>query len=112
MLPDVAAVAIVMLSAILSQCTYRCVVLPDLSGCRRSSSALFCLNAPTGAWCSLTLSMASWRGSRAASQCTYRCVVLPDYMYHQAKEQLRESQCTYRCVVLPDTNRRPRGDRA
>ena len=36
-----------------SQCTYRCVVLPDptaSSPTRRPT----CLNAPTGAWCSLT----------------------------------------------------------
>ena len=37
-----------------SQCTYRCVVLPDgeLSSTARNSGV--CLNAPTGAWCSLT----------------------------------------------------------
>ena len=37
----------------LSQCTYRCVVLPDPRRSVRSSSFV-CLNAPTGAWCSLT----------------------------------------------------------
>ena len=36
-----------------SQCTYRCVVLPDgaLGGYKRTPVGL---NAPTGAWCSLT----------------------------------------------------------
>ena len=36
------------------------------------------LNAPTGAWCSLT----AWCVAAATmmvSQCTYRCVVLPDH---------------------------------
>ena len=36
-----------------------------------------CLNAPTGAWCSLTTSrLHDLAGTR--SQCTYRCAVLPD----------------------------------
>ena len=60
-----------------SQCTYRCVVLPDPLS--TSCSCATCgLNAPTGAWCSLT--RCRWSASRwmAMSQCTYRCVVLPD----------------------------------
>ena len=63
-----------------SQCTYRCVVLPD-----RTSP----LTEPV----------------QLVSQCTYRCVVLPD-VYHRngicAPGSL--SQCTYRCVVLPDSH--------
>ena len=60
-----------------AQCTYRCVVLPDID-------------------------LPGAEGYVAKSQCTYRCVVLPDrkldtFVYHEAK-----SQCTYRCVVLPD----------
>ena len=39
----------------LSQCTYRCVVLPDLKAGMRM------------------------RVHYMGSQCTYRCVVLPDY---------------------------------
>ena len=38
-----------------SQCTYRCVVLPD-EGRERPGHQPESLNAPTGAWCSLTLS--------------------------------------------------------
>ena len=38
----------------LSQCTYRCVVLPDLAGAPWWALTGTCLNAPTGAWCSLT----------------------------------------------------------
>ena len=36
-----------------SQCTYRCVVLPD-SHLRNRKLDDIGLNAPTGAWCSLT----------------------------------------------------------
>ena len=39
-----------------SQCTYRCVVLPDDEAVRRAAS-------------------------QAGSQCTYRCVVLPDLTF-------------------------------
>ena len=35
------------------------------------------LNAPTGAWCSLT-QMRQLEAALVESQCTYRCVVLPD----------------------------------
>ena len=37
-----------------SQCTYRCVVLPDKREVEATRAADG-LNAPTGAWCSLTL---------------------------------------------------------
>ena len=60
-----------------SQCTYRCVVLPDeedLSWLERQVR----LNAPTGAWCSLTGGGGSGGSVSVRSQCTYRCVVLPD----------------------------------
>ena len=52
-LPDLIAF-IVSLVLWESQCTYRCVVLPDryTEGLRASSCRL---NAPTGAWCSLTV---------------------------------------------------------
>ena len=61
-----------------SQCTYRCVVLPDL-GVMFTIIFLY------------------------SSQCTYRCVVLPD-MKLETDDKIVElmSQCTYRCVVLPD----------
>ena len=82
-----------------AQCTYRCVVLPDdtrgpgITRCTR-------LNAPTGAWCSLTWT-AMFVTAHFWSQCTYRCVVLPDVI-REAMEGRLKSQCTYRCVVLPD----------
>ena len=63
-----------------SQCTYRCVVLPDEALVLAATEALW------------------------VSQCTYRCVVLPDEaLVLAATEALWVSQCTYRCVVLPDT---------
>ena len=37
-----------------SQCTYRCAVLPDLFGAIVGTLCAIGLNAPTGAWCSLT----------------------------------------------------------
>ena len=43
----------------LSRCTYRCVVLPDANMERQTTSLLARLNAPTGAWCSLTERRAS-----------------------------------------------------
>ena len=36
------------------------------------------LNAPTGAWCSLTKIIAGAGDPALGSRCTYRCVVLPD----------------------------------
>ena len=60
-----------------SQCTYRCVVLPDT-------------------WSMPQLS--AWY----PSQCTYRCVVLPDGSGPMPPSSAVSSQCTYRCVVLPD----------
>ena len=57
----------------------RCVVLPDISVLGRSTALLRRLNAPTGAWCSLTApSSPPSTPIRGESQCTYRCVVLPD----------------------------------
>ena len=67
-----------------SQCTYRCVVLPDRLDVmeRRPPCGL---NAPTGAWCSLTIIcilVGFWYV--LLSQCTYRCVVLPDSLRRQS----------------------------
>ena len=54
------------------------MVLPDL-GVRSYEEARLCrLNAPTGAWCSLTMSIIVITAVLLLSQCTYRCVVLPD----------------------------------
>ena len=62
----------------MSQCTYRCVVLPDTT-------------------------MLEILAFLLVSQCTYRCVVLPDGQKDSSEPYLRGlSQCTYRCVVLPD----------
>ena len=79
---------------------FRCVVLPDV---RREAAQrrLASLNAPTGAWCSLTGGDNSWTPPVHASQCTYRCVVLPDTDGWD-NPAVKSSQCTYRCVVLPD----------
>jgi len=60
-----------------TQCTYRCVVLPDAFGLVNSARIDMSLNAPTGAWCSLTLVIRAEKWA-VLSQCTYRCVVLPD----------------------------------
>ena len=43
----------------MSQCTYRCVVLPDAWEARTQEAQGTCLNAPTGAWCSLTPALGS-----------------------------------------------------
>jgi len=86
----------------LSQCTYRCVVLPDPSIVSTSTPTRCCLNAPTGAWCSLTKRKEpSWLTRRSLNAptgawcsltlCSGR--LLPCFSL---------SQCTYRCVVLPD----------
>ena len=91
-----------------SQCTYRCVVLPDPRRGLRIPPLRQGLNAPTGAWCSLTR-WAGWTMTWATSQCTYRCVVLPDMAEAEAAPEGAASQCTYRCVVLPDPC--PRGRR-
>ena len=42
-----------------SQCTYRCVVLPDTRVITAAATLARRLNAPTGAWCSLTLEFAA-----------------------------------------------------
>ena len=56
-LPDITA-SEVEFRAVESQCTYRCVVLPDPVFLGAVVGLMASLNAPTGAWCSLTLS--SW----------------------------------------------------
>ena len=47
----------------LSQCTYRCVALPDLPT-SPSPPLAACLNAHTGAWCSLTHDLGGGRRPR------------------------------------------------
>ena len=42
------------MKTVMSQCTYRCVVLPDQQGGNHEHRFCPRLNAPTGAWCSLT----------------------------------------------------------
>ena len=60
------------------------------------------LNAPTGAWCSLTGTCAThWEAAMrlnapTGAWCSLTMTQIELYM------TLRESQCTYRCVVLPD----------
>ena len=85
-----------------SQCTCRCVVLPD--DLRRGHCPL-CpggLNAPAGAWCSLTAPPPPAQTAMLESQCTCRCVVLPDSDQWGQHPLCLLSQCTYRCMVLPD----------
>ena len=65
------------------------------------------LNAPTGAWCSLTHERIVIYLPADESQCTYRCVVLPDKEGTSWKRLPGPSQCTYRCVVLPDSSGMP-----
>ena len=62
----------------LSRYTYRCAVLPDRVRHPACHCAGFGLNAPTGAWCSLTINIGLVVGAVLRSQCTYRCGVLPD----------------------------------
>ena len=102
-LPDSVGIALIDAGHTASQCTYRCVVLPDwrfVSGTTVSSA--LGLNAPTGAWCSLTRECYSDRCRPGGSQCTYRCAVLPDCFLFTYHHLLVASQCTYRCAVLPD----------
>ena len=66
------------------------------------------LNAPTGAWCSLTVHRDRKVVSHYMSQCTYRCVVLPDVLFNMLAKFAMRSQCTYRCVVLPDLSNQTR----
>ena len=60
-----------------AQYAYRCVVLSDSDKGQKSPFS-FGLNAPTGAWCSLTITNVVNYSAAAQSQCAYRCVVLPD----------------------------------
>ena len=85
-----------------SQCTYRCVVLPDTSrsGRPRGSTSL---NAPTGVWCSLTRARGGTTGVRSirlnaptGAWCSLTMGALHSVL------RVAPSQCTYRCVVLPD----------
>ena len=53
-------------------------MLPDTISDAVVSLRSPCLNAPTGAWCSLTWLPHPLDVIFLESQCTYRCVVLPD----------------------------------
>ena len=86
-----------------SQCTYRCVVLPDPITPSRCSIRASCLNAPTGAWCSLTSSprrrtVTAITGLNAPTGAW--CSLTPTWT--SPGPGTPTSQCTYRCVVLPD----------
>ena len=78
-------------------------MLPDARRAGGTSSPETCLNAPTGAWCSLTVTWMGLSLVSVRSQCTYRCVVLPDICGKDVVSTGEGSQCTYRCVVLPDS---------
>ena len=77
-------------------------MLPDSPPFGEDTSSFARLNAPTGAWCSLTWGFEPQAVEYYTSQCTYRCVVLPDEELAEGEEIISRSQCTYRCVVLPD----------
>ena len=80
-------------------------MLPDAIGLTPFLANEARLNAPTGAWYSLTYGSEGSRfnSAESQSQCTYRCVVLPDFfMLNIMAKYAMRSQCTYRCVVLPD----------
>ena len=83
-------------------CIYNCAVLPDTTAtsCTSTSSRL---NAPTGAWCSLTPSCAAApsRGSKSLNAPTGAWCSLTSIPALLLTRRLG-SQCTYRCVVLPD----------
>ena len=53
-------------------------MLPDYEYICLTSCACWGLNAPAGAWCSLTGKISPQETRDKLSQCTYRCVVLPD----------------------------------
>ena len=55
-------------------------MLPDVIEAEEEAAAAASLNAPTGAWCSLTDLKRHMDGLEPRSQCTYRCVVLPDLL--------------------------------
>ena len=77
-------------------------MLPDLVPSSAGTVSPSRLNAPTGAWCSLTEKFYAENEEVNTSQCTYRCVVLPDVAAIVGAVIGGMSQCTYRCVVLPD----------
>ena len=87
-----------------SQCTCRCVVLPDprqgdlcSSVPARSQCTCRCVVLPDPRQGDLCSSVP------ARSQCTCRCVVLPDSRCSMDARDFFLSQCTCRCVVLPDS---------
>ena len=53
-------------------------MLPDPEVTEATATISDSLNAPTGAWCSLTTDRLARYCHALLSQCTYRCVVLPD----------------------------------
>ena len=78
--------------ALLSQCTYRCVVLPDLSSRTATSTSLASLNAPTGAWCSLTTSEGTlWDRSSGLNAPTGAWCSLTSRKEHSCRTTLRVS---------------------
>ena len=79
-------------------------MLPDKLASPSMTCTTVRLNAPTGAWCSLTFRLSRSVGIVFLSQCTYRCVVLPDEKTAYVAYERMLSQCIYRCVVLPDAS--------
>ena len=88
-----------------SQCTYRCVVLPDGS-CREGERKEPSLNAPTGAWCSLTRQSRPGRGASKGLNAPTGAWCSLTSSSPRCPWRWLLSQCTYRCVVLPDLDGR------
>ena len=65
---------------------------------------LVCLNAPTGAWCSLTCFSAWPHGPHMSLNAPTGAWCSLTLIYLSQKDRLKRSQCTYRCVVLPDSD--------
>ena len=64
-------------------------MLPDLVPSSAGTVSPSRLNAPTGAWCSLTEKFYAENEEVNTSQCTYRCVVLPDWDAAQAADEAK-----------------------
>ena len=88
-----------------SQCTYRCVVLPDFVTAHIWVWRCICLNAPTGAWCSLTEDDAYEEDEEECLNAPTGAWCSLTYDHGGSCCHGQRSQCTYRCVVLPDATR-------
>ena len=99
MLPDTAAaVIVIVISSRLNAPTGAWCSLTWQAALLRVA---FSLNAPTGAWCSLTWQAALLRVAFSLNAPTGAWCSLTQLSEQEIRE-IGLSQCTYRCVVLPD----------